>query len=68
MVEHAELVAPGELGQFGNGFCDEGRSLIRAALPTRFPNRLLVPGFPIPARSCALPAAASPAQKTCIQI
>jgi hypothetical protein len=68
IVEHAELVAPGELGQFGNGLPDEGRGLIRAALPIRFLNWLLVPGSPIPARSCALPAVPNPAQKTCIQI
>jgi hypothetical protein len=68
MVEDAELVAPGEFDQFGNGLGDEGRGLIRATLPIRLPSWFLVPGFPIPARSCALPAAPIPAQKICIQL
>jgi hypothetical protein len=68
MVEQVEPVAPGELGEFGNGLPDEGRGLIRAALPIRFPSWLPIPGFPIPARSSALPAVSNPAQKTCIRI
>jgi hypothetical protein len=68
MIENSELVAPREFDQFGNGLGNEGRGLIGAALPIRFPSWLLVPGFPIPARSCALPAAPIPAQKTYIQL
>src|SRR5882757_10577889 len=61
MAEDVELVAAGELGQFGNSLGDEGRSLIRAALPIRFfGTRLPIPAS---ARSGALPAAPWLAQK-----
>ena len=63
VTEDLEFVAPGEPGQFGNGFRDEGHGLVRAALPTLF----IGWRSPIPARSLALPAAPCLAQKICIQ-
>ena len=68
MVEQAELVAPGELGQFGSALGDEGRRLVGAALSVRFRDQFLVPGFPIPAGSCTFPAVPNPAQKTCTRM
>jgi len=64
VLEDPELVTAGELGQFANSLGDEGCGLIRSALPIW----LLAAGLPLPARSCALPAAAGPGQKNCIQI
>jgi hypothetical protein len=57
--EDLELVALGQFAQIGNGLGDEGHGLIRAALPIG----LLCARSAIPARSCALPAAPSLAQK-----
>ena len=63
MPEDLELVSLGQFSQIGNGLRDEGRGLIRAALPIGvFSLRST-----IPARSCALPAAPSLAQKNNIQ-
>src|SRR5260370_23023942 len=61
--EDLELVALGQCDQIGNGLGDEGHGLIRAALP----NGLLRARSAIPARSAALPAAPSLAQKNYIQ-
>jgi len=63
MPEDLELVSLGQFSQIGNGLRDEGRGLIRAALPIGvFSLRST-----IPARSCALPAAPSLAQKNDFQ-
>ena len=58
MIKDLEPVALGEFGEFGNGLRDEGHGLVRAALSNRFIRQRL----PIPARSCALPAAPCLAQ------
>jgi hypothetical protein len=59
VTEDLEFVAPGEPGQFGNGFRDEGHGLVRAALPLMF----IRSRSPIPAGRFALPAAPCLAQK-----
>ena len=58
MAENLEPMPLGEFGQFGNGLRDEGHGLVRAALPIR----VIRWRSPIPARSCALPAAPCLAQ------
>jgi hypothetical protein len=58
VVEDLQPVAPGKLAQIGNGLRDEGHGLVRAALPNGFYRCR----SPIPARSCAPPAAAWLAQ------
>jgi hypothetical protein len=63
VTEDLEFVAPGEPGQFGNGFRDEGHGLVRAALPLM----IIRSRSPTPTGSFALPAAPCLAQKTCIQ-
>ena len=63
MPEDLEFVALGQFDQIGNGLRDEGHGLIRAALPIG----LLRSRSAIPARSAALPAAPSLAQKNDIQ-
>jgi hypothetical protein len=63
MAEDLELVAPGQFAQIGNGLRDEGHGLVRAALPIG----LICIRSAISARSCALPAAPSLAQKNNIQ-
>jgi hypothetical protein len=63
VAEDLELVAPGQFAQIGNGLRDEGHGLVRAALPIG----LIRIRSAISARSCALPAAPSLAQKNNIQ-
>src|SRR5882757_4955245 len=63
MAEDLQPVAPGQFAQIGNGLRDEGHGLVRAALPIGF----IRIRSAISARSCALPAAPSLAQKNNIQ-
>ena len=63
MVEDFQPVALGQFTQIGNGLRDEGHGLVRAALPIG----LIRIRSAISARSCALPAAPSLAQKNNIQ-
>jgi hypothetical protein len=58
-AEHVQPVATRESGKLGEGFGNEGRSLVRPTLAARF----IALRPPLPARGCARPPASCAGQK-----